>query len=864
MASNVLAEILKWSKTRPDWQRDALRRLFVAGKVEASDIHELTEICKAGHGLVEHKAPTVLSENDLAIAPSSVGAVSLAKLTHHFGVNALAAEQTVTFGPNLTVIFGETAAGKSGYTRIMKSACRSRFVETILGDVLSGSTPLTAAATLTLIEAGTEKSVSWTAGNSTSELAAVSVFDAHCVPIYLRDKTDVAFRPFSLDVFDGLSEVSSEVRKRLESEIALLKTPVTGLPTGLPDGTAARKLVDGLSALTKETELNALATLSSAEQSRLSQLQQKVQNASAADPKEKAKQLKLKASRFEVLADHLKQVAETLGTTHLEAIQMSATQVSDARETLNLLRTTALTPDLLEGTGGSTWRLMWNAVRTFSGEAYPGAPFPNTEAGARCPFCQQEVQADAASRLKHLAEYVASQAQQELDHAESTLQATLSLVKQTTVIRTDLSATIEELRTDEAAGVAEIESLLKDAESIQSAVIGASATGGALPAKGVEQKVAQAVFEIVKQLRERAAQLQTDTLALTASETKELNDLDSRKKLGEALDAVLAEIERKKKIGAYTLCIDETSTTPITKKSSELSKRLITDHLSATFSEEIKKLEFTHLSVEMRDAGGSKGKNFHKLVFKNAPGVTMTSVLSEGEARTLALASFLAELSTAAARSAIVFDDPVSSLDHIWRARIARRLAAEAKVRQVIVFTHDLLFLRALMDEAEKQDVPLTHQYVRREGQSGICSPDLPWVAMKVSARQGVLRKRWQDADATLRKQGQAAYEPQAREIFGMLRETWERGVGEILMNDAVERYRPSIETKRIAVLHDITTKDCEIVENEMTTCSKWIRGHDAAMADGTPLPTPAEVKARIDELDGWVKTITDRRKKKK
>jgi hypothetical protein len=45
-----------------------------------------------------------------------------------------------------------------------------------------------------------------------------------------------------------------------------------------------------------------------------------------------------------------------------------------------------------------------------------------------------------------------------------------------------------------------------------------------------------------------------------------------------------------------------------------------------------------------------------------------------------------------AAVTGIVFDDPVSSLDHMRREQIARRLAREAKVRQVNVFTHDLAF----------------------------------------------------------------------------------------------------------------------------------------------------------------------------
>ena len=45
-------------------------------------------------------------------------------------------------------------------------------------------------------------------------------------------------------------------------------------------------------------------------------------------------------------------------------------------------------------------------------------------------------------------------------------------------------------------------------------------------------------------------------------------------------------------------------------------------------------------------------------------------------------------------RSAIVFDDPVLSLDHRWRKRVAKRLVEETKNRQVIVLTHDLVFCK--------------------------------------------------------------------------------------------------------------------------------------------------------------------------
>jgi hypothetical protein len=340
-----------------------------------------------------------------------------------------------------------------------------------------------------------------------------------------------------------------------------------------------------------------------------------------------------------------------------------------------------------------------------------------------------------------------------------------------------------------------------------------------------------------------------------------LRELESRVSLNEHLQAVLDEIERKKRLAIYRQCIEDTSTQLITRKSTELTKKLVTEQLRNAFQDELAKLEFTHLAVQVESAGGAKGALFHRLVFTNAPGVVVTTVLSEGESRALSLAAFLTELTTATCNSAIIFDDPVSSLDHIWRERIAFRLAAEAKHRQVIVFTHDLLFLRNLLDICSRQKVPCQHQYVRRDGQIGISSPELPWIAMPTKDRIGKLHCLWQAAEKLFRTSGPDAYERQAREIYAFTREAWEQGVSEVLLNDVVERYRTSIQTQKVKVLFDITEDDCRIVEDGMAECSRWMRGHVEPAADSTPFPRPPHLQKCIHDLDDWVQTIRKRRK---
>jgi len=269
---DIATEILGWSKERPGWQRDALRRLFSAGDITPKEIDDLVQLAKAARGLTKHLAPQVLTKEHLATKGAGGEAVSLVSLTHHRGANALAAEQTVTFGPHLTIVYGQNAAGKSGYARILKQACRSRVTEKILANVLSGTAPATLRATIRFREGSAGAPVEWTVDSPPSDaLAAVSVFDAACAPVYLHDKTDVAFRPFGLDIFDRLAELCGDVRGRLETEKTKLDALTPNLPT-LPEGTKAKAFVDHLTSLTNHDDVRSLATLSPREQARLAEL----------------------------------------------------------------------------------------------------------------------------------------------------------------------------------------------------------------------------------------------------------------------------------------------------------------------------------------------------------------------------------------------------------------------------------------------------------------------------------------------------------------------------------------------------------------------------------------------------------------
>ena len=305
----------------------------------------------------------------------------------------------------------------------------------------------------------------------------------------------------------------------------------------------------------------------------------------------------------------------------------------------------------------------------------------------------------------------------------------------------------------------------------------------------------------------------------------------------------------------------DTRTHAITQKSTAVTKKYVTQKLKERFQDELKNLDFRHVEVELKEVGGVEGVLYHRLILTRAPGVELPRVASEGEQRCLSIAAFFAELSTADDQSGIVFDDPVSSLDYKWREAVAQRLVMEAKTRQVIVFTHDIVFLLHLKQFSKEQGIEQLDQHVRHLAiGAGVCDEELPWVALPVKKKIGYLKKEWQGADKLYRDGYQSNYEKEASYIYGLLREAWERALEEVLLDGVVERYRTNIQTTQVLKIADITKEDCRVLEAAMTKCSKWLPGHDQAPAARADIPGSDVLKSDIHTLEKWVAEIRGRR----
>ena len=862
---NVLEEIVQWSQDRPPWQRDALRRLVLNGDLTEDDIRELREMCKSAHGLAEQRDAVPLDKTHVPEKGAGVAPVTLISIFHHRGVNALAGDQTLKFGPRLTVVYGDNAAGKTGYIRILKSACHARGPEKILGNVVSGTAPDKVVVAITYKVGTEDKGREWSGDGGDEFISRVSVFDTQCAAVYLTEKTDVAFRPFGLDLFDKLVKACKAVRSALESEQRTLSfSHVTALQMQVPEGTAVARLLASLTSLTKPETVDNLARLSSEEDARLALLEKSLVDLQANDPKKLAQQLTVRGTRVRALAQHLKNVETALSADAVAAVFQAGKEARRKSVEAERLRALTFPAGVLNGTGSESWLALWEAARKFSeAHAYTNEEFPVVISGAKCVLCQQSFDQSGSDRLKQFEAFVTSTTEKELREARGTFARLQKAFVDLQASTDSLNETVKEVRIEHETVADKIATALAENEKRRKAIVLSLSSEAELPADcRVAQAVSQEAEALAKQLEERI-----QTLRDTASDDQkkrmsaEAQELRARKLLATKVQAVLDEIERKKKIAAYELCLNDTRTQSITQKSTAVTRAAVTKKLKDSFQKELVNLAFRHVEVELKEVGGAEGVLYHKLILARAPGVELPHVVSEGEQRCLSIAAFFAELSTADDPSGIVFDDPVSSLDYKWREGVARRLVEEAKRRQVIVFTHDIVFLLLLKQFSEEQTVEQLDQHVRQLSVgAGVCAEEMPWVALPVKRKIGYLKNQWQSAEKLHREDHQAAYEKEAKYLYGLLREAWERALEEILLGGIVERFRPGVQTLHIKTIADITEEDCSALEAAMAKCSKWLAGHDQAPAARAEIPGPDVLKSDIDALEKWVAGIRKRR----
>ena len=856
--------MLEWSEKRPLWQRDALRRIIAEGSPSEETIDELLALCKKEHGdttITQTAKP--LAAADLPVDPGEGESINLISLGDVVGVNQLASAQTLSFEQNgLTVIYGPNGSGKSGYTRILKKACRARHAGDIMPDIYKPSPTGNATANLAVANAKDDlETVNWEDGVSQSDkLSAITVFDRDCGNVHVRQKNSVMFRPFGLDVPDELAGLSQNLKDRLTDEktqLEQVRDPIFLNPTWHPNTTVG-KVMSSLKASSDVTHLQNIDPLTEEQEQRLNALQKDLSQ----DPAKASNEQNRRATKIEQLKTQLSRIAEAFSDDSLMGVVEKKVSAKTKRTAATTAAQTAFGDLDMDGVGTPVWRTLWDSAKSYAASlGEDQSPFPPAE-GQACVLCHQEIKPDAVMRMRGFEEFiqkdterVAAAAEQDAKQAIAQFESLRIESQILATIRDVVAATDFALAKSIRRFLASARVRLSETRKLLAELPDHPSLTGLEPLRG------DAIDELAKSVRTYAASLSAgidhEGRQRLEGELAELLDIKDAERFH---TIAVAEVERLKRLALVNACLKDMATTAITKLGNAIADELITPLMQDRFQKEIVALADNRVRVKIERSGGKFGSPQYSVRLFASPDAKVENVLSEGEQTCVALASYLTELANASHNSALVFDDPVTSLDHIWRNSVAERLAEEAKTRQVIVFTHDLIFVNDLHQLAKKAGTPVKLAHLGRGVDGvGLVSDNLPWEAASMRHRIDDLEKHARAAKRLYDAQDDAGYRSSSYDFYDKLRSTWERGVEDILFSGVVVRHRDYVNLKGLERVAALTPEDIQVVVSGFDKCSNHIKGHDPSRGRNAAAPKPTDMTADIVVLKTWEEDLRKR-----
>jgi len=645
---SILQEVLAWTQGLPTWQSDAVARLLTQPALTAADQDDLYALLKLAHGIPDPKnrKPKPLTADQIPAPIKEETRVELRAMKNLRGVNAIAENQRLPFNTaGITVIYGDNGSGKSGYSRVLKRACRARdqsepiHPNANLPDGRAG----VPEATFEIAIDGVAREVNWTQGKAApSELSSFAIFDSRCARAYLDSEDDYSYIPYGLDVFEGLAKVCTQLKALIEAERAQSNFDLTVFAP-LQGDTAVGKLIGSLSAKTTKDQVEALATLTPQDLDQHLALNKSLKEN---NPKEKATQLRLSARRTAAIAQNARDKGALVDQFAITKIRGLADSYRSAQAAATLAaKKFKEGENLLPGTGGEVWRELFDAARKFAAESHPDKAFPDLGAESPCPLCQQPL-AEGAARLLRFETFIQQEAEKTAQARRLALFAEYKPLAETLLTLNLDDATyseIEALDPQLATDAKAFESLLNvRRDAIKSAVLSHQWDGVEL---ALVNPAARLQILADKLTAEAEALEKVSDEKARASLQKQFNELDARARLRQLKDAVVTAIVKLGHQAKLVQCLSAVRTNSISTKASELAEKVVSKELAAALNREFKELGVGSLSVSLQSRS-YRGRALHKLKLQLPQTRSPADILSEGEQRAIAIGSSRAATQT--------------------------------------------------------------------------------------------------------------------------------------------------------------------------------------------------------------------------
>ena len=826
--------------------------------------------------------PVPIAEEHLNQAASNNPRTVLASLGPVRHVDRLSPDQPpLRFAVNgITLVYGANASGKSGYCRIARQLCRSLSPVDLRGDVYDAAASAPPEVAVAFRVGGDDQpkeELTWCADQDPpAELSRISVFDTATARVYVDKERRIEFLPYELDLMNKLGLACRSLETAFKERLAAVTAAIsTCLPEAYHEGTAVQATLSrlvtqtALEDLPSERELLELGGWSTDKQIAFETAEEHLQR----DPEVMIRLRSEARQALETVREEASAIDRALADPSLAAFLEKRQDAETASRTVEAAAKDLFSDQPISDLGSETWRRMLTYAREFAVTVFPDDSPPQLASGGLCVLCQQDLDDNAAVRMAAFDDYIAGRVAEESvaadraleEHRASLLAFTVRPQREIGVLLAGYAG-LSDASKEAAATIADfIQKAGERLEAIQDAlrknrydVLQDLDRLPVSPTQFIEDEIDRLNSEIAQlEVAERDA----GALAKLKARHSELAD---QKRLAEQIQFVVERRNRLEERYKLEICAHQCRLTAITRRITDRRREILTPTLRVALETELDRLRLTHIPLNFTDRGRGAESMIEVALGAQRRVANNSEILSEGEQRALALACFLAELQEIGTDHGIIVDDPVSSLDHSRMQAVAERLTEEASNgRQVIVFTHNILFHHMLWTAARRAKVGRHCEWMSSAENDRfglIDDSQKPWQMKRVPERLSEIRQGF----AALARDGydhaDQRFRPAIVDLYTKMRETWERIVEEILFNNVVQRFRPEVMTQRLEEACIDPLVDYPAIFEGMKRCSHY-SGHDQASDLPPELPEPRETDRDIADLQTFADKALARRK---
>jgi septal ring factor EnvC (AmiA/AmiB activator) len=752
--------------------------------------------------------------------------IQLKLLSDIKGINKLAKNQKLNFSKNITVIYGETATGKSGYSRILKALGFSYEKETkVLPNVYAKKKSKQKAKIFYSLD-GVENEFVWNGSNFSEDLQNISVFTNNCVNISLGSRRELIVTPIGFHLFSLLSDELNSLAEIHKDDISKLKTDIDWLEN-LNEGTNVFEFLKNLNEKSQIKELETLASFSQEDEKRLERVNDERKNLNKKLLENKIQNFKNQFTELNSLKENVNEIEENISSNDWKKLGKYLEKTGKLKE----LKKKGL-KEIAERRG----------IEFFNSEEFKNfiqaadeylkklnkLNYPESS-DEICIYCRQKLSSeDSLELLRSYRKLLHDSTQDEITSYENRISTILEKLNK---INTDLKLYYSSFGSNEKGEPNQPKLLTGFCQKIRVfQEIAKTKDYRKIKAKRFDINYKAIIRKLNEQSESINEQLNAKAKTLNEIETKEkeltkqIEELSDRKKLAQKIDEVkgiVRNIRTLKILKQNTNCF---STNAVSRKASEARKNLIAGNFNEIFQKELKDLRRSEISVNI-DFKTEKGKSL--LIQNIRSEYTLSEVLSEGEQKSIAL------------------------------AEVARRLVKLSRDRQVVIFTHSILLFNSIKQKSEL-NLFNNLEFKYYETQKDLENTGYLYESPTLKENSfNYYKKRINEILGTPKEERKLRENELAIEGYNKLRAAIEVLVENDILKSTVKRYRKNVALTSFERINgELIDKHKEKLYSIFERCSAYTDAHSNITQEGQE-PSLEELKIDLDAITAIKKVFS-------